>query len=129
LATKDEDRRTPPEYLQVLLDHGFDRASAEDVVEMRYGPIGPSFRETLRRTFAGVPRLYGFASVAPKSEYTVPMFASYLRATGDYARHLDQAEGRYDANGELLRAFHGTALTQAAGLRPSEPAASDRNAI
>ena len=129
LATKDEDRRTPAEYLQVLLDHGFDRASAEDVVEMRYGPLGPSFRETLRRTFAGVPRVYGFASVAPRSEYTVPMFASYLRATGDYARYLDQAEGRFDANRELPRGFHGTALTQAAGLRPSEPGASDRDAI
>jgi hypothetical protein len=48
LATKDEDRRTPAEYLQVLLDHGFDRASAENVVEMRYGPLGPSFRGDAR---------------------------------------------------------------------------------
>jgi len=68
LATKNEDRRTPSEYLQVLLDHGFDRASAENVVALRYGPLGPSFREALRRTFADVPRVYGFSSVAPTSE-------------------------------------------------------------
>jgi hypothetical protein len=129
LATKNEDHRTPSEYLQVLLDHGFDRASAENVVALRYGPLGPSFREALRRTFAGVPRLYGFSSVAPKSEYTVPMIASYLRAKGDYARWLDEAEGRADANPELLRGFHGTALTQATGLSASEPAATDRDAV
>jgi hypothetical protein len=129
LATKNEDRRTPAEYLQVLLDHGFDRASAENVVALRYGPLGPSFREALRRTFAGVPRLYGFSSVAPKSEYTVPMIASYLRTKGDYTRWLDDAQGRSDANPELVRAFHGTALTQTTGLAPSEPAATDRDAV
>ena len=68
LATKSEDRRTPQEYLQVLLDHGFDRSSAERVVELRYGALGPSFRESLRRVFAGVPRIYGFSSVAPRGE-------------------------------------------------------------
>src|SRR5581483_1173109 len=54
LATKDQDRRSPEEYLQVLLDHGFDRAAAERVVALRYGPLGPSFREALRRIFMGV---------------------------------------------------------------------------
>src|SRR6267143_1742882 len=79
LATKDQDSRTPGEYLQVLLDHGFDRATAEEVVELRYGPLGPSFREALRRSFAGVPRLYGFSSVAPRGERTAPLLAGYLR--------------------------------------------------
>src|SRR5262249_8550034 len=65
LATKDQDSRTPDAYLQVLLDHGFDRASAENVVALRYGPLGPSFREALRRAFAGVPRICGFSSAAP----------------------------------------------------------------
>jgi hypothetical protein len=73
LATKDVDLRGPAVYLQVLLDHGFDLAEAERVVALRYGPLGPTFREALRRVFAGVPRVYGFASVAPKGEYTGPM--------------------------------------------------------
>jgi hypothetical protein len=58
LASKDADSRTPESYLRVLLDHGFDRAAAEQVVAVRYGPLGPSFRESLRRIFAGVPRIY-----------------------------------------------------------------------
>src|SRR4029453_16551367 len=53
LAPKDEDSRTPEDYLRVLLDHGFDRPEAERVVELRYGPLGQSFRESLRRIFAG----------------------------------------------------------------------------
>src|SRR5262249_11820099 len=73
LATKDEDLRSPEIYLQVLIDHGFDRTSAERVVAMRYGPLGPTFREALRRIFMGVPRIYGFSSVAPTGEYTAPM--------------------------------------------------------
>jgi len=128
LATKSEDRRTPAEYLDVLLAHGFDRTSAETVVATRYGPLGASFRETLRRTFANVPRLYGFGSVAPTSAVTAPMLAAYLRST-DYARHLDEDEGRAAPNPALLRAFRGTSLTQTTGLTPSEPAMRDRNAI
>jgi len=123
LATKDQDGRTPEEYLRILLDHGFDRASAEQVVELRYGPLGPSFREALRRIFAGVPQIYGFSSVAPKAVVTAPMLARYLAAKGDYTQHLEQAAGRSDRNVDLLRAFKDTALTQTTGLKRSEPGA------
>lgn len=126
LATKDEDSRTPREYLQVLLDHGFDQASAERVVELRYGPLGPSFRESLRRVFAGVPRLYGFSSVAPRAEFTAPRLARYFRTKGDYARWLDDARGEARPNRELLAAFDRTDLVQATGLRPTERGAADR---
>ena len=129
LATKDQDSRTPEQYLRVLLDHGFDHASAERVVELRYGPLGPSFREALRRIFAGVPRLYGFRSVAPRGEYTAPLLARYLRGHGDYAEYLNQATGRTDPNVGLLHAFENTALTQAPGLRPFEAGEGDRDAL
>jgi hypothetical protein len=126
LATKDEDSRTPREYLQVLLDHGFDQASAERVVELRYGPLGPSFRESLRRIFAGVPRLYGFSSIAPRAEFTAPRLARYFRAKGDYARWLEDARGEARPNRELLAAFGGTDLVQTTGLRPTDRGAADR---
>jgi hypothetical protein len=129
LATKSEDRRTPEEYLQVLLAHGFDRASAERVVELRYGPLGPSFRESLRRVFAGVPRIYGFSSVAPRGEITAPLLARYLRGQGDYAQRLRHAGRDAGRNQALLASFKGTALTQTMGLTPSEAAAVDRKDI
>lgn len=129
LATKDQDRRTPEEYLQVLLDHGFDRPAAERAVELRYGPLGPSFREAVRRIFAGVPRIYGFRSVAPRGEYSAPRLERYFRTKGDYARWLEAA-GRSEApNRHLLSAFAGTDLVQVSGLQPWEAAAADRDRI
>jgi len=129
LATKDVDMRGPQVYLQVLLDHGFDRAQAERVVAMRYGPLGPAFREALRRVFAGVPRIYGFASAAPKGEYTAPMLERYFDTVGDYRRHLDGVTAGGPPNGALLAAFKGTSLVAATGLDASEPGARDRDLI
>ena len=125
LATKDEDQRTPEQYLRVLLDHDFERATAERVVELRYGPLGPSFRESLRRTFAGVPRIYGFSSVAPRGDYTAPMLARYLRGRPDYAAALRQSAYDETPNRALLSAFKHTSLAQTVGLLPTEPGAID----
>lgn len=130
LATKDDDLRGPAVYLQVLLDHGFDVATAERVVALRYGPLGPTFREALRRVFAGVPRIYGFSSVAPRGEYTAPMLERYFSTVGDYGRHLDAIpDDGGGKNQKLLAAFAGTGMVQATGLAPSEPAAHDRDQI
>jgi hypothetical protein len=125
LASKDQDSRTPETYLQVLLDHGFERALAERVVELRYGTLGPSFRESLRRIFAGVPHLYGFWSVAPRSMYTAPMLERYLHATSDYAAAL----GRGTRNAALRQAFAGTSLTETTGLTPTEAGGRDREHV
>ena len=128
LATKDVDMRGPQIYLQILLDHGFDRAQAERVVAMRYGPLGPAFREALRRVFAGVPRLYGFSSAAPKGEYSAPMLERYFDTVGDYRAHVQRA-GRGESNRALLAAFKGTSLVETTGLTDAEPAARDRDLI
>ena len=126
LATKDADRRTPDEYLQVLREHGFDRAAAERVVALRYGPLGPSFREALRRIFAGVPRIYGFESIAPRGEYTARVLGEYFEKKGDYRSFLNTAGRSTARNSELLSAFRDTLLVQTHGLMASEPAAADR---
>lgn len=129
LATKDPDRRTPEEYLQVLLDHGFDRPAAERAVGLRYGPLGPSFREGVRRIFAGVPRIYGFRSVAPRGEYSAPRLERYFRLRGNYASWLETAGRSETPNRLLLAAFAGTDLVQIPGLQPAEPAFADRERI
>lgn len=126
LATKDHDNRTPQEYLQVLLDHDFERAAAERVVEWRYGPLGPSFFESFRRIFAGVPRIYGFASVAPNGERTAALLRKYFESKRDYAGYLKSAAGDTRPNKELLAAFRGTSLQQTSGMTLAEPAAFDR---
>ena len=129
LATKDPDRRTPEQYLNVLLEHGFDRAAAERVVALRYGPLGPSFREALRRIFVGVPRVYGFDSIAPRAEYTARALNEYFDEKGDYRSYLERAGRSTAANKELLNAFRDTLLVQTSGIMPSEQATADRSQI
>ncbi len=129
LATKDPDRRSPQEYREVLLSHGFDEAAAERIVELRYGPLGPSFKESVRRIFMGVPRIYGFTSVAPAAAHTAPRLAQYFKATGDYARYLERAGGSTGRNHALLDAFRGTGLGQVAGMTAAEPQAADRDVM
>jgi hypothetical protein len=129
LATKDEDHRGPEVYLQVLLDHDFDRASAERVVAMRYGPLGPTFREALRRVFMGVPRIYGFSSVAPSGPHSGPMLERYFSLVGDYRSHLEKLRPESPPNRALATAFAGTSFVETSGLAPSDPAAADRDLI
>jgi hypothetical protein len=129
LATKAEDRRSPAEYLEVLLAHGFDRGSAERVVALRYGPLGPSFREAIKRIFMDVPRVYGFSSVAPAAGSTAPLLEKYFRTKGNYRRYLDRAGRDGSANRDLLATFLGKGLVQVRGLKADEPAAADRAEI
>jgi hypothetical protein len=113
----------------VLLDHGFDRPAAERVVELRYGLLGQSFRESLRRVFAGVPRIYGFSSVAPRAEYTAPMLARYLRGQSDYAADLMRRADDTRPNKALFESFKGTSLAQTTGLTDIETGTADRDHI
>ena len=129
LATKDRDNRTPQEYLQVLLDHGFDHPAAERVVELRYGPLGPSFRESFRRIFMGVPRIYGFSSVAPNAEVTASRLQKYFHSMGDYRRYLKKASGDTGPNRKLLTAFRWTSLVQTSGMTAVDPQAAERDLI
>lgn len=129
LATKDFDMRGPARYLQILLDHDFDRATAERVVAIRYGPLGPTFREALRRIFMGVPRIYGFSSAAPLGEYSGPMLERYFDVVGDYRRHVESVRRDGGRNRALAAAFAGTSFVETSGLASSDPAAADRALI
>lgn len=126
LATKSADHRTPEEYLNVLLAHGYSHTDAQRVVAARYGPLGPSFRDAMRRSFVGVPRIYGFSSVAPLGKYTAPRLREYFRRKGDYAEYLANVGRESTPNRELSTAFKGTALVQTAGIAAGESIGQDR---
>lgn len=70
----------------MLVEHDFDRATAEPVVALRYGPLGPSFREAVRRIFAGVLTLRSDAL------RFVPTLQVFL------ARHPPQRFGRMEVS-------------------------------
>lgn len=92
LATKDQDHRTPEEYLRVLLNDGIERAQAERIVQARYGAMGSSFKDRMQRIFAGVPLIHGFDSVGPSGKTVKPFLNKYFKDAGDYSDKINKLE-------------------------------------
>jgi hypothetical protein len=118
LAEKDEDSRTPAQYLQILLNDGFSQSEAEMVVQSRYGNIGDSNRASMQRAFAGEKKkLYGFTSSGPSGETVKKFLDKYFTQTKlsknlekmQAVRMLDKVA---DANTTLAKSMKGTAFTQ-----------------
>src|SRR5262249_26222469 len=84
------------------------------------------FRETTRRVFAGVPRLYGFSTVAARGERTSVQLARYFTARADYAHHLVTTWDDPSPNRTLEAAFRHTGMTQVSRLAPDDPGARGR---
>jgi hypothetical protein len=79
LSNKDEDSRTPAQYLQVLLRDGIPLAQAEMVVESRYGNVGDSHRGIMQRVFAGEKKqIYGFDSIGPSGKNVKGFLNNYF---------------------------------------------------
>jgi hypothetical protein len=88
LSTKDPDSRTPEEYLRALLEDGLERSFAERVVEARYGPSGEENLNRMKRSFPGVPAIYGFCQKAPLGHEAGPIVKRYLGQAKNYYSHL-----------------------------------------
>jgi HEAT repeat protein len=116
MAGKEKDRRTPEQYLQVLLDDGFTRSQAEATVGFRYSPIGNTFNDRMRRVFSNTPRIYGFSSIGPAGKSVSAMLHNYLSSSKEYYSKL---EVNSDLNQNFLSKLKVTAVTQAAGDRES----------
>jgi hypothetical protein len=138
LATKEKDRRTPEEYLRVLLADGIPRTEAERIVEARYGGLGDSFSDRMRRIFSGAPNIYGFDSIGPSGKTATPFLEKYFHAIGNYKDHLDRTEAAtvmdavksannlvkdFSRNEVLDCAMTGTSFAQISGL-PEEGGSS-----
>lgn len=134
LAEKSKDMRTPEQYLQVLLADNISRVDAERIVEARYGALGDSFRDRMRRIFAGIPHLYGFDSVGPSGENIKPYLERYFKAVPNYEKHLEKIEAESlvakvenankilrPANQSLAKALKETAFHQCSGIDPADP--------
>ena len=82
LASKQADFRTPEEYLQDLLDHGYSRSAAESAVTTRYSSFDITFDQRMRFAFAGPERrafLYGFHSQSPFGKNVKHMLENYFQ--------------------------------------------------
>lgn len=117
LASKDKDRRTPEEYMRVLIEDGFSQAQASQIVSFRYSGFGDSFKTKMSQIFAKTPRIYGFSSIGPSGKTVEPFLSKYLESSSkDYA-HFEQyiASQATKKNNKLLEALKKTSIDQASG--------------
>ena len=122
LSGKEQDQRTPEEYLQVLLDHNYARDMAEIVVAGRYLPFGLSFKTQMRLIFSGESHIYGFSSLSPLGEYLRSPLANYFNAIkaeyGSYKAYLDQKTA-FSKN-PVFHSAIGSSSTETTGLKIAE---------
>lgn len=120
LAEKNEDHRTPAQYLQVLLQDGIPLARAEMVVQSRYGAVGDSNKAGMQRAFAGeLKQLYGFHSVGPSGKNVkgfINTYFSKVSAADQLEKQMaKRMMGKVDlANKALAESLKSTAFTQCA---------------
>jgi hypothetical protein len=116
LAEKGKDSRTQQQYVDVLIHDGYRPDLAMQVAETRYGAVGSTFKDQMRRVFAGVPHIYGFSSVAPAGANVSPDLNRYFRSIPNYSAHLDEMARTTGTNQELVTAMQGTSMTQTSGV-------------
>lgn len=123
LAGKQTDRRTPAQYVAVLMQDGFSRQDAEMIAGFRYSPMGSSNGDRMLNIFRGVPNVYGFNSIAPSGKTADPFLGSYLKEKGaNYSNWLDQIDARGVNNQSLLKKFSETSIVQSIGASSQNPA-------
>lgn len=129
LAGKTNDSRTPEQYLQVLLRDGIERTEAERIVQARYGALGSSFKDRMRRIFSETQVIHGFDSIGPSGKTVRPFLEKFFKTSGDYNQRLQNLEGQKivslieksnskisEINGPMAVALKGTAYTYCSGI-------------
>lgn len=120
LAGKDQDHRSPDEYLRVLIEDGFSATDAASMVAFRYSSFGPAFGDRMARVFERTPRIYGFNSVAPSGVTIKPLLERYLQTAGPRYSSI-VANSSVAENTELSTALKGTSFLQITGDYGGDP--------
>lgn len=127
LSNKDEDSRTPAQYLQVLLRDGIPLARAEMVVESRYGNVGDSHKGSMQRVFSGDKKqIYGFDSIGPSGKNVKGFLNNYFTQVSAPKR-LELIESKrlmekVDLTNKILAtSLKSTAFTQCPSVDGDDP--------
>jgi len=135
LASKEKDHRTPEQYRRVLLDDGISANEVERIVQARYGALGTSYKDQMRRIFPDTTIIHGFDSVSPSGKNIRPFLDKFLRTSGSYSQRIQKLEGQKivdlieksnetlsTINASMAGAMQGTAYTWCSGMGTDEKA-------
>lgn len=129
LAEKDKDSRTQQQYVDVLVKDGYPADMAVQTAETRYGAVGSTFKDQMRRIFAGVPHIYGFPSVSPLGAHVQPALDRYLKGIGDYSAHLRDMSQPGSVNTALAQSGVGMIQASGVGVQPNDAGVPYRKQI
>lgn len=120
LASKNQDNRTPEEYMQVLLNDGFSYEQASQIVSFRYSDFGDSFKAKMSSIFGRTPLIYGFNAKGPSGKTIEPLLQKYFdRANSNYSNFDNYiAQQSTQPNQALAQALKNTKFEQASGTYP-----------
>ena len=107
LASKKKDSRTYSEYLQVLLEDGMARETAERVVAARYSPLETPFYARMNFIFSGSHTIYGFDQLSPLGKHIRKPLRAYFNSInenfGGYADYLKSGQYKRLLNEQLFQ--------------------------
>lgn len=135
LASKEKDHRTPEQYRRVLLDDNIPPNEVERIVQARYGALGASYKDQMRRIFPETTIIHGFDSVGPSGKTVRPFLEKFFKNSGSYNQRIQKLEGQKivdlieksnsslnDINAPMSNAMTGTAYTWCSGIGNDEKA-------
>lgn len=115
MASKKTDFRSYTDYLQVLLDHGMARETAERVVAARYSPLESPFYARMNFIFSGSHTIYGFDQLSPLGEHIREPLRKYLQSINknfnSYANYLRTEKYKRPRNIELFQQLPSSVYT------------------
>ena len=125
LASKNQNQRTPEEYLDVLLHYNMAPDLAETVVATRYLPFGLSFQDQMRFVFSNPSSsLYGFSALSPLGKDIRRPLANYFEKInqqyGSYASYLKQKNKSPETKNAFLRKTISGTISETKGLGPED---------
>jgi hypothetical protein len=112
-----------PEVIRGLVRSGLALPEAERAARALSERHGESSRDLMRRLFANVPVIYGFASLAPLGKVAGPMLQRHFETGADE----DVGSGRVSAR--LLKLFGPSSMVVTSGQSDHEPHADFRREV
>ncbi|HSN21250.1 MAG TPA: hypothetical protein VLS49_11265 [Usitatibacter sp.] len=116
----DAPKSAAPEIVRGLVAGGESPAEAQRLAKDLSRREGEDARDRMRRIFAGVPVIYGFASLAPYGRTAGPLLQRYF----DTAPGGEIGSGRVSER--LLALFARSSMVATRGIAPDDPDFGDR---